>query len=111
MGFIVGVALLITWGFYVAFMACYFSVCGFKDAIDLIKTLWKYSNLLGNIYCIVIIVLTIPAVPLAYLINLTIFIIESIVSIGFYRSFNYIKHKFNERRRARNAEISSSKKS
>lgn len=108
MGSIVGVALLIIWGFYAAFMACYFSVYGFKDAIDLIKTLWKYSNALGIVYCIIVFVLTIPAIPLAYLINFMIFIVKSVISIGFYRNFNYIKHKFNKRRKTRNAEISGS---
>lgn len=110
MEFIIKGFLLIIWGFYAAFMACYFSVYGFKDAIDLIKTLWKYSNALGIVYCIIVFVLTIPAIPLAYLINFIIFIVKSIVSIGFYRNFNYMKHKFNKRRRARNAEISSSER-
>lgn len=104
-GFIIKGFLLITWGFYVAFMACYFSVYGFRDAIDLIKVLWKYSNVLGIAYCIVVVILTIPAVPLAYLINFIIFIVKSIVSIGFYRNLNYIKHKFNKRRKTRNEEI------
>lgn len=97
-GFIVGVTLLIIWGLYVLFMACYFSIYGFSDILKLIRILLKYSNALGVVYSLILFLLTLPAIPLACIISFIVFIGKSIIAIGFRRSFRFMRHKFYQER-------------
>lgn len=109
-GVIFGFVLLALWIFYVILMTCYFTVYGFEDAFDLMKVLRRYCNPLGFIYCIILFILTLPAVPLAFIVAIVWSVIKSLISIGFRKDLRYIKHKFYYRRNKRNAEISSSER-